>query len=222
EMLDMGFIEDIDTILRYSPAGRQTSLFSATLPPFILELIGRYLVEPEFLCVNLQLATVDLIDQVYLEVLEDDKLRALRRLLREQEQDTQLLVFRRTQRGVDWLVRRLQDQGFPVDGIHGALSQPVREKTMREFRAGKLRVLIATNVAARGLDISGVSHVLNYDLPQNAEEYVHRIGRTGRAGRRGTAITFVGEWDNEVFETIRRRVGKNLRELDLELYGSRN
>ena len=222
EMLDMGFIEDIDTILRYSPPGRQTSLFSATLPPFILELIGRYLVEPEFLRVNLQLATVDLIDQVYLEVLEDDKLRALRRLLREQEKGTQLLVFRRTQRGVDWLVRRLQDQGFRVDGIHGALSQPAREKTMREFRAGKLSVLIATNVAARGLDISGVSHVLNYDLPQNAEEYVHRIGRTGRAGRRGTAITFVGEWDNEVFETIRRRVGKNLRELDLELYGSRN
>jgi ATP-dependent RNA helicase DeaD len=222
EMLDMGFIEDIDTILHYSPQGRQTSLFSATLPPFILELIGRYLVDPEFLRVNPQMATVDLIDQVYLEVLEDDKLRALRRLLREQQKDTQLLVFRRTQRGVDWLVRRLQDNGFRVEGIHGALSQPAREKTMHDFRTGKLSVLVATNVAARGLDITGVSHVLNYDLPQNAEEYVHRIGRTGRAGRRGTAITFVGEWDNEVFETIRRRVGKNLRELDLDLYGSRN
>jgi ATP-dependent RNA helicase DeaD len=222
EMLDMGFIEDIDHILSHAPRGRQSALFSATLPPFLLELVHKYLNDPEFLRIQPQMATVDLIDQVYCEVLEDDKLRAMRRLLRQQEKDTQLLVFRRTQRGVDWLVRRLQENGFSVEGIHGAMTQPVRERTMRDFRAGKLSVLVATNVAARGLDISGVSHVLNYDLPQNAEEYVHRIGRTGRAGRRGTAITFVGEWDNAEFETIRQRVGKNLHELDLELYGYRS
>jgi superfamily II DNA/RNA helicase len=102
------------------------------------------------------------------------------------------------------------------------MSQSVREKTMRDFRAGDLSVLVATNVAARGLDISDVSHVLNYDLPQNAEEYVHRIGRTGRAGRQGTAVTFVAEWDGEMFEEIRQRFGASLQELDLDLYGSKN
>jgi ATP-dependent RNA helicase DeaD len=222
EMLDMGFIEDIDAILSYAPRRRQTALFSATLPPFILELIDKYLTDPEFLRVKPEMATVDAIDQVYCEVLEDDKLRAIRRLLRLHDADSRLLVFRRTQRGVDWLVRRLQENGVKAEGIHGALSQPQRERTMRDFRAGKVKLLVATNVAARGLDISDVSHVLNYDLPQNPEEYVHRIGRTGRAGRTGVAITFVAEWDGEVVELIRKRVGRNLRELDLELYGSRN
>jgi ATP-dependent RNA helicase DeaD len=222
EMLDMGFIEDIDAILAHTPQGRQTALFSATLPPFILELIHKYMHHPEFVRVAPEKVTVDEIDQVYCEVLEDDKLRALRRLLHDQELGARLLVFRRTQRGVDWLVRRLQGFGVHVEGLHGAMSQALREKTMRDFRSGKLSVLVATNVAARGLDITDVSHVLNYDLPQNAEEYVHRIGRTGRAGQTGTAVTFVGEWDGELFEEIRARVGKNLRQLDLKLYGSNN
>jgi ATP-dependent RNA helicase DeaD len=222
EMLDMGFIEDIDAILAHTPPGRQTALFSATLPPFILELIHKYMHHPEFVRVAPEKVTVDEIDQVYCEVLEDDKLRALRRLLHDQELGARLLVFRRTQRGVDWLVRRLQGFGVHVEGLHGAMSQALREKTMRDFRSGKLSVLVATNVAARGLDITDVSHVLNYDLPQNAEEYVHRIGRTGRAGQTGTAVTFVGEWDGELFEEIRSRVGKNLRPLDLKLYGSNN
>ncbi|HEV8633788.1 MAG TPA: DEAD/DEAH box helicase [Chloroflexota bacterium] len=222
EMLDMGFIDDIDAILSHTPRGRQTALFSATLPPFALELIHQYMHEPEFLHVDPQKPTVDEIDQVYCEVLEDDKVRALRRLLRMQDPGARLLVFRRTQRGVDWLVRRLRAVGMRVEGLHGALGQPQRERVMGDFRSGKLPVLVATNVAARGLDISDVSHVLNYDLPQNAEEYVHRIGRTGRAGRRGTAVTFVGEWDGELFEEIRQRVGKNLRPLDLKLYGEQN
>jgi ATP-dependent RNA helicase DeaD len=219
EMLDMGFIDDIDTILRYAPKGRQSALFSATLPPFVLELIDRYLVDPEFVRVMPEKLTVDEIEQMYCEVLEDDKPRALRRLIRMQPDLSKLLVFRRTQRGVDWLVRRLRDQGVKAEGIHGSMSQSQRERTMADFRAGKLQVLVATNVAARGLDISHVSHVLNYDVPQNAEEYVHRIGRTGRAGNRGTAVTFVAEWDTELFEPIRRRFDGHLRELDLKLYG---
>jgi ATP-dependent RNA helicase DeaD len=222
EMLDMGFIDDIDAILSHTPSGRQTALFSATLPPFALELIHQYMHDPEFLRVDPQKPTVDEIDQVYLEVLEDDKVRALRRLLRMQDAGARLLVFRRTQRGVDWLVRRLRSIGVEVEGIHGALGQGQRERVMADFRSGALRVLVATNVAARGLDITDVSHVLNYDLPQNAEEYVHRIGRTGRAGRRGTAVTFVAEWDGALFEEIRQRVGKNLREIDLKLYGEQN
>jgi ATP-dependent RNA helicase DeaD len=219
EMLDMGFIEDIDAILRHAPKGRQGALFSATLPPFVLELIHRYLDDPEFLRVMPEKLTVDEIDQLYCELLEDDKPRALRRLIRDQDSGSKLLVFRRTQRGVDWLVRRLREQGVNVEGLHGALSQSQRERTMQDFRDGKLTVLVATNVAARGLDISHVSHVLNYDVPQNAEEYVHRIGRTGRAGKRGTAVTFIGEWDAELFEPIRRRFDRYLRELDLKLYG---
>ena len=219
EMLDMGFIDDIDTILRHAPKGRQGALFSATLPPFVLELIHRYLVDPEFVRVMPEKLTVDEIEQMYCEVLEDDKPRALRRLIRMQPDLSKLLVFRRTQRGVDWLVRRLRDQGVKAEGIHGSMSQSQRERTMADFRAGKLQVLVATNVAARGLDISHVSHVLNYDVPQNPEEYVHRIGRTGRAGNRGTAVTFVAEWDSELFEPIRRRFDGHLRELDLKLYG---
>jgi ATP-dependent RNA helicase DeaD len=222
EMLDMGFIDDIDAILSHTPPGRQTALFSATLPPFVLELIHQYMHHPEFVRVDPQKPTVDEIDQVYCEVLEDDKVRALRRLLRMQDPGARLLVFRRTQRGVDWLVRRLHAIGVRAEGLHGALAQAQRERVMGDFRSGRLSVLVATNVAARGLDISDVSHVLNYDLPQNAEEYVHRIGRTGRAGRRGTAVTFVGEWDGELFEEIRQRVGKNLRPLDLKLYGEQN
>src|SRR5206468_11073076 len=119
-------------------------------------------------------------------------------------------------------VRRLQGQGVNAEGIHGSLSQTQRERTMADFRSGKLSVLVATNVAARGLDISMVSHVLNYDVPQNADEYVHRIGRTGRAGNSGVAVTFVAEWDAELFEPIRKRFNGDLRELDLKLYGERN
>jgi ATP-dependent RNA helicase DeaD len=219
EMLDMGFIDDIDQILRHAPRGRQGALFSATLPPFVLELIHRYLDDPEFLRVTPEKLTVDEIEQMYCELLEDDKPRALRRLIAMQETGSKLLVFRRTQRGVDWLVRRLRERGVNAEGLHGALSQAQRERTMQDFRDGKLTVLVATNVAARGLDISLVSHVLNYDVPQNAEEYVHRIGRTGRAGKSGTAVTFVAEWDAELFEPIRRRFNGHLRELDLALYG---
>ena len=220
EMLDMGFIEDIDAILQYAPRERQAALFSATLPPFVLELVHEYLHDPEFISVEPAKVTVDEIDQMYCEVLEDDKVRALKRLIRMHGPDARFLIFRRTQRGVDWLVRRLQQGGYEVEGIHGALTQQQRERVMRDFRSDKLSVLVATNVAARGLDISDVSHVCNYDLPQTPEEYVHRIGRTGRAGKTGTAVTFVAEWDGEMFELIRQRVGKSLRPLDLQLYGN--
>ena len=217
EMLDIGFAEDIDRILSYTPTPRQSALFSATLPPFVLELIDRYLVQPEFVQVRPDQATVAEIEQSYVEVLEDDKVRALRRLMSISDRDSRYLVFRRTQRGVDWLVRRLEFQGVRAEGIHGALTQDRREHVMRGFRDGRTRVLVATNVAARGLDIEGISHVVNYDIPMTSDEYVHRIGRTGRAGRFGKAVTFVAEWDMEVFDEIKKRIGDQLQPLDLHI-----
>jgi ATP-dependent RNA helicase DeaD len=218
EMLDIGFAEDIDRILSYTPTPRQTSLFSATLPPFVLELIDRYLVQPQSVQIHPGQATVPEIEQVYCEVLEQDKIRAIRRLLHEEPHKSRLLVFRRTQRGVDWLVRRLQNYGIGAEGIHGALTQDQRERVMRSFRNGEIRLLVATNVAARGLDIQDISHVVNYDIPMTPDEYVHRIGRTGRAGKLGKAVTFVGEWDMEAFDLIRKRVGSGMQPLDLGLW----
>ncbi len=217
EMLDIGFAEDIDKILSYTPTPRQSALFSATLPPFVLELIDRYLVQPEFVQVRPDQATVAEIEQRYVEVLEQDKVRALRRLMSIGDRESRYLVFRRTQRGVDWLVRRLEYQGARAEGIHGALTQDRREHVMRGFREGRTRVLVATNVAARGLDIEGISHVVNYDIPLTSDEYVHRIGRTGRAGRFGKAVTFVAEWDLEAFDEIKKRIGDSLQPLDLHI-----
>ncbi len=217
EMLDIGFAEDIDKILSYTPTPRQSALFSATLPPFVLELIDRYLVQPEFVQVRPDQATVAEIEQSYVEVLEQDKVRAFRRLMSMGDRDSRYLVFRRTQRGVDWLVRRLEYQGVRAEGIHGALTQDRREHVMRAFRDGHTRVMVATNVAARGLDIEGISHVVNYDIPMTSDEYVHRIGRTGRAGRFGKAVTFVAEWDMEVFDEIKKRIGDRLQPLDLHI-----
>lgn len=217
EMLDIGFAEDIDRILSYTPTPRQTALFSATLPPFVLELIDRYLVQPEFVQIRPDLATVPEIEQVFCEVLENDKIRALRHLIRSEPETSRLLVFRRTQRGVDWLVRRLETTAIKANGIHGAMTQDQRERVMRAFRSGQIRLLVATNVAARGLDIRDVSHVVNYDIPMTPEEYVHRIGRTGRAGQLGKAVTFVAEWDLDAFDAIQSRVGNQIRRLDLML-----
>ena len=215
EMLDIGFAEDIDRILSYTPTPRQTALFSATLPPFVLELIYRYMVEPEFVQIRPEQATVPEIEQVFFEVPEDEKVRAIRRLLRSEPDGSRLLVFRRTQRGVDWLVRRLNVSGIAAEGIHGAMTQEKRERVMRAFRSGQIRLLVATNVAARGLDIKDVSHVVNYDIPLTPDEYVHRIGRTGRAGKLGKAVTFVAEWDLDVFDAIQARVGNQIQPLDL-------
>jgi ATP-dependent RNA helicase DeaD len=219
EMLDIGFAEDIDQILSYTPTPRQTALFSATLPPFVLELIDRYLSRPEFVQIRPDDATVPEIEQVFCEVLEDDKIRAIRRLIAREPGKSRLLVFRRTQRGVDWLVRRLQGSGIAAEGIHGALTQDQRERVMRAFRAGRIQFLVATNVAARGLDIKDVSHVVNYDIPMTPDEYVHRIGRTGRMGQSGKAVTFVSEWDLEAFDAIRARMGDRIQPLDLGLLG---
>ncbi|QCT03481.1 DEAD/DEAH box helicase domain protein [Paenibacillus algicola] len=190
EMLDMGFMDDIQSILKLVPEERQTLLFSATMPPNIHKLAQQFLKDPEHVSVIPKHVSAPLIDQAYIEVPERQKFEALSRLI-DMESPDLAIVFGRTKRRVDELAEALQKRGYSADGLHGDLSQHQRDTVMRKFRDGSIDVLVATDVAARGLDVSGVSHVVNFDLPQDPESYVHRIGRTGRAGKEGTAWSFV-------------------------------
>jgi ATP-dependent RNA helicase DeaD len=190
EMLDMGFIEDIEWILENAPVERQTALFSATMPPRIVELAQKYLRDPERITVPGRQMTVPETRQSYYEVPKARKIDALTRIL-DAETPEMTMIFCRTKVGVDELGEALLARGFEVETLHGDLSQAQRDRVMRRFRSGQADILIATDVAARGLDIPEVTHVINFDVPESAEAYVHRIGRTGRAGRHGEAITLV-------------------------------
>ncbi len=190
QMLDMGFREDIEDILRETPKERQTVLFSATMPAPILEITKRFQHNPEFLKITRGELTVPQIEQTYIEVRERDKLEALCRTIDINNPEL-ALVFCNTKRSVDDLMSRLQARGYFVEALHGDMKQQQRDRVMARFRAGTIDVLIATDVAARGIDVDGVDIVFNYDVPQDVEYYVHRIGRTGRAGRLGKSVTFV-------------------------------
>ena len=211
QMLDIGFAPDIAYILRHTPRSRQTLLFSATMPGPIRRLANRYMRSPSWLRVGGDAEPVKEVRQVYYEVSERERSRLLKELLRDPEGITQALVFRRTKIGVDRLESHLRRGGYDAQAIHGDMSQAQRNAVMNRFRAKELRVLVATNVAARGLDIPAVSHVINYDMPDNLEEYVHRIGRTARMGRPGTAIIFVSEWDFPTLDIIQAHVGDQLK-----------
>jgi ATP-dependent RNA helicase DeaD len=190
EMLDMGFRDDITEILDETPQDRQTLLFSATLSPEILALAQRYLQDPvEVRTVHREL-TVPLTEQVYFEVREGDKIEALSRLL-DLSGGEKALVFCNTKRGVDDVVAQLRARGYAAEGLHGDMKQSQRDRVMARFRQGAIDLLVATDVAARGIDVTDITTVYNYDMPQDEEYYVHRIGRTGRAGRSGKAYTFV-------------------------------
>ncbi len=190
EMLSMGFIEDIEAILSETPEARQTALFSATLHKPIRNLADRYMHAPESVIINPKQLTVASVEQRYYVVRESDKLAALTRLL-ETETISSGLIFARTRVGTAGLAEALFARGFQAEALHGELSQQARETVLGRFRRGRVALVVATDVAARGLDIEDVSHVINYDLPLNPEYYVHRIGRTGRAGKKGIAITLV-------------------------------
>ena len=215
-MLDIGFEPDMRRILRRCPEQRQTALFSATIPTPIKTLIHRYMREPQHIHIAPEAVTAEGIHQHYYEVANRDKIAAVEELLPRLEDRT--LVFCNMKVTVDRLVRRLQDRGIDADAIHGDRDQRKRDRVMDQFRGGSLQFLVATDVAARGLDIPDVQHVVNFDLPQSAEDYVHRIGRTGRAGKRGGAISFVGEWDFEQLERIQKLVGEDLQRGELGLY----
>jgi ATP-dependent RNA helicase DeaD len=190
EMLSMGFIADIEAIMDQTPSKRQTALFSATLPQRILRLAEKYMNTPKSYKIGGKQLTVETIEQHYYLVNEADKLAALTRLF-EIEPITSALIFARTRLGTTELGNELALRGFPAEALNGDLSQEARVQVLNRFRNNKLKVLVATDVAARGLDIDDISHVFNYDLPQDPELYVHRVGRTGRAGKTGTAITFL-------------------------------
>ncbi|HLQ40583.1 MAG TPA: DEAD/DEAH box helicase [Tetragenococcus sp.] len=190
EMLDMGFLDDIESIIAQVPANRQTLLFSATMPKGIKDIGVKFMNDPHHVKIKAKEMTADLIDQYYVRAKDYEKFDIMTRLF-----DVQLpeltLIFGRTKRRVDELAHGLEARGYKAEGIHGDLSQQKRMSVLRSFKNGELDILVATDVAARGLDISGVSHVYNYDIPQDPESYVHRIGRTGRAGNKGVSVTFV-------------------------------
>ena len=190
EMLSMGFIADIEAILDQTAASRQTALFSATLPQRILRLAEQYMNAPRSFKIGCKQLTVETVEQRYYLVNEADKPAALARLF-EIEPITSALIFARTRLGTAELVNELASRGFPAEALNGDMSQDARVQVLNRFRDKKLKVLVATDVAARGLDIDDISHVFNYDLPQDPESYVHRIGRTGRAGKAGIAITLL-------------------------------
>lgn len=194
EMLSMGFIEDIETILAETPAARQTALFSATLPLEIRRLADKYLRDPQAITIQREQVTVAAIEQRYYLVNEADKLAALTRLF-EMEPFTSVLIFVRTRAATGELANELTGRGFPAEALNGDLNQEARERTLGRFRQNQIKMLVATDVAARGLDIDDISHVVNYELPDDAEIYVHRIGRTGRAGKAGIAISLVSPYE---------------------------
>ena len=217
-MLDIGFLPSIERILAYAPEDRQTALFSATMPSPIRRIVMRHMRSPMWVRIGGEIETAPNVCQLYYEVLEQDRVRALVELQTTQVKGAKVLLFRRTQAGVDQLVRALRRQDIAAAGIHGGMPQAQRNAVMGDFRAGRLKMLVATNLAARGLDIPQVSYVVNYDMPQNLEEYVHRIGRTARMGRDGTAITFVTEWDFPMLDDLLDSLAGELRPGNLSLY----
>lgn len=190
EMLNMGFIEDINTIMESCPAERQTLLFSATMPKPIQKIAEKFMKNPEIVKIQSKEMTVENIEQFYVKSHEREKFDILSRVINVHQPEL-AIIFGRTKRRVDELAHALSIRGYIAEGIHGDLSQSKRMSVLKQFKENKIDILVATDVAARGLDITGVTHVYNYDIPQDPESYVHRIGRTGRAGKSGVAVTFV-------------------------------
>jgi ATP-dependent RNA helicase DeaD len=216
EMLDLGFLEDVERILSLTPSGRQTALFSATMPGPIRKLADSYMYEPEVIHVEAPTLTIDTVAQFQLQVDARAKPETLVEVLRAElgargeAAGQQAIVFVRTKVRCEQLFRTLRDRGMNVRALHGDMSQGSRDGVMLAFKAGRVPILVATDVAARGLDISTVTHVINYDVPTSPDIYVHRIGRTGRVGRSGRAITFVESRQKRELEAIERHIGTSI------------
>jgi len=213
-MLDIGFRPDIEKILRKCPTDRQTLLLSATIPPPIEKLAQRYMVDPEKLNFSSRDLSVETIEQLYFTVDADRKFDLLVRLL-ERENPKQTIVFCRTKRGTDKIYQRLKKKMDEAACIHGDLEQSSRDRVMKAFRAGEVKLLVATDVVGRGIDVSGVSHIINFDIPQFCDDYVHRVGRTGRMGREGVAYTFVTIEEGPELTRIEQRINRMLTRAEM-------
>jgi ATP-dependent RNA helicase DeaD len=211
EMLDLGFLEDVEKILSLTPNSRQTALFSATMPPPIAKLADNYLYDPVLVKVKSANLTVDTVEQFRVEVKTADKPEKLVEVMASEKPD-QAIVFVRTKIRCDQLYKKLRDKGMNVKALHGDMSQGSRDGVMLAFKSGRLAILVATDVASRGLDISTVTHVVNFDVPISPDVYVHRIGRTGRVGRSGRAVTFVEPKQQRELEAIEEHIGMKLTE----------
>ncbi len=208
-MLDQGFAPDVERILAHTPPQRQTALFSATVPPWVMSIAARHLRNPVVFRVHAETEAPPDIHHIVYQMEISAKLDALRILLDNRDPGA-TLVFGRTKHGVAKLASRLASLGYPVAALQGNLSQNARERVMADFRSGRLPILLATNVAARGLDIEEVGQVINYELPESAQLFTHRVGRTGRMGRKGSAITFVTPEDSRKWGQIERELGRSL------------
>ena len=211
EMLDLGFLEDVETILSRCPSGRQTALFSATMPPAIAKLAEKRMFDPVTIKVRAATLTIDTVEQFHVETTDREKPDALAAVLKAERPD-QAIIFVRTKIGVDRLTRKLSDTGLRVKALHGDMSQGSRDGVMIAFKDGRQPLLVATDIAARGLDISGVTHVINYDVPRSPDVYVHRVGRTGRVGRSGRAITLITSKQRRDLEAIEKHAGTEVPE----------
>ncbi len=207
EMLDRGFARDVEAILSGTPSERQTALFSATMPEWVAKTAKSHLHNPVSVEVDADLRTLPLVHHQIYSIRKESKIDALRTLLDERGDDP-VIVFGRTKRGVRKLARQLEDMGYPVGALQGNLSQNARERVMKGFRSGETSVLVATNVAARGLDVEGIESVINYDLPDSELLFTHRVGRTGRMGRSGEAVTFVTSDEEKKWREIERGLGR--------------
>lgn len=214
EMLNMGFIEDVEEIMSHTPEQRRVLLFSATMPQRIIKMSQTYMRDTEILKVESQQLTTELTDQIYFEVRESDKFDALTRII-DITPEFYGIVFGRTKIGVDEIVNRLLERGYAAEGLHGDVSQAQREKILRKFKNKQTNILVATDVAARGIDVNNLSHVINYSLPQDSESYVHRIGRTGRAGNQGTAITFLSPSEFRRFTFLKKDINADIQKRTL-------
>ena len=214
QMLDKGFGPDVERIIAMTPASRQTALFSATTPDWVRDVSKRYLIEPKIVKVTEAEEPPPEIDHSIVEVWSGDKFSVLANLL-QQPADGATLVFGRTRHGVMNLARRLQRLGFEVEALQGDLSQPVRDRIVQRFRDGSVPILLATNVAARGLDMLNISRVINYDIPETSDLFVHRVGRTGRMGRSGVAITLLAATELQKMHEIERGLGRKLPRVSL-------
>ncbi|MEK7778447.1 MAG: DEAD/DEAH box helicase, partial [Chloroflexota bacterium] len=209
EMLDQGFAPDVERILSMTPESRQTALFSATVPDWVMRIAARHLRNPQTVRVDNEMEALPEIRHVVYEMPLEAKLAALRLLL-DKRRDGPVLVFGRTKHGVRKLGNRLMAFGYSVASLEGNLSQNARERVMADFRSGAVSILVATNVAARGLDVSGIEQVINYELPDTALLFTHRVGRTGRMGRQGEAITFITPEDSHKWRQIEQGLGRSL------------